>query len=64
MCVQKFPWVWRNCRFESKAGLRRALRAQYNMGRTKGVIACVNDARKQAIISADEYAEFVKEYGL
>ena len=60
----KFPWVWRNCTFESKAGLRRALRGQFAIGRTKGVTACVNDARKAAVISADEYAEFVKEYGL
>jgi hypothetical protein len=60
----KFPWLWRGATFRDKAMLRRALRVQFNIGRTKGVHDCVNDARKQAVISADEYAEFVKEYGL
>lgn len=62
--VSAFPWTWHGYKFESKAGLRRTLRGQFNMGRVKGVTTCVNDARKAGVISADEYAEFVKEYGL
>lgn len=62
--MNAFPWMWHGFKFESKAGLRRTLRGQFALGRVKGVRTCVNDARKSGVISADEYAEFVEEYGL
>lgn len=59
-----FPWIWKGYRFESKAGLRRTLRGQVNIGRIKGVRECVDSACKAGIINNDERAELLKEFKL